>query len=302
MRLSWGWFIFGGILIFIGVSIFWWLSQDEDPSVGLDEISVGETVYQIDFENEGDFEVAVFDDDRSRLSISEGQYHIYLQTEQAGYLWGTSVWEGSTQPYPLLKNAVIEVYAKPTLGHEDNWYGVMCRLSEDQHGYAFLISADGFWQIARTETLADALILSPLTVWEQSEHIKSGNALNHLQVYCVEDYLALYINGEFVGDYRDKAYGNVGAIGLLAGGDDDTIEVVFDDLIVKEAAFKNRPNTPVPLSSPTPTLEVVPTLETSPLIPATLESVPLNPPATLEVVPLNPLTTPPPRSPIIFGG
>ena len=62
-----------------------------------------------------------------------------------------------------------------------------------------------------------------------------------MRVVCVDDYLALWVNGEFVADARDRraAQGEVGLVGVMncAG---KRLTVDFDDLRLWRAALDDR--------------------------------------------------------------
>lgn len=236
-------------------------------------------VLTLNFDDPTDFEIGTFDGDSS-LAIEDGQYVIRTNNPNgASYLWG----KNDTTP---LKNVVIEVQATSSGGEKDNWFGVMCRVDDSDSGYAFLISADGFWAIAKADSQRG---LDFLETWKESTAIEKGNKSNTIQVYCVDDYLALYVNGEFVADRTDKSFDRVGGVGLLAGGgEDQQVEVRFDTLTVKSASFENKPNTatpsPAPSDTPTVTSTATATPEVSPtegLVPVTVPPLqPLGPAAT----------------------
>lgn len=257
-----------------------------DPAIEKNRITLDEeAAFTLDFEDANSFEVGQFGA-LGELTIEDGHYTIQTtNTGQASYLWGTSQWPASTLAYPTLKNVVVDVDATSADGTADNWFGVICRAGEEGRGYAFLISDDGFWAIARTDTRG----LFFVEEWRETDVIKRGRATNHIRAYCVDDYLALYVNDQFVGDHTDDSRTNkidqVGAVGLLAGGPQDkAVRVTFDNLVVTSAHMKDKPNTPAPATAvPTdePTATDEPTLE--PL--ATLE--PLN---TVEVPGLGEVT------------
>ncbi|MBI5927875.1 MAG: hypothetical protein HY862_01090 [Chloroflexi bacterium] len=235
----------------------------------------------INFDDPAEFETGTFEDDAS-LAIEDGQYVIRTSNPNgASYLWG----KNDLAP---LKNVVIEVQATSSGGEKDNWFGVMCRVDDTDSGYAFLISADGFWAIAKADGQRG---LDFLETWKESKAIEKGGKPNTIQAYCVEDYLALYVNGEFVADRTDKSFDRVGGVGLLAGGaQDQQVEVHFDTLTIKSASFENKPNTatPSPAPSDTPTATSTPTEapQTSPtqvLAPVTLAPLqPIGPTASTQ--------------------
>ena len=131
---------------------------------------------------------------------------------------------------------VIEVDGVQLSEHQVNAYGVICRATPDQDridGYFFLISGDGAYSIRKGQHgVIDALI-----PWRRSDAINRGTALNRLRVVCVDDYLALYVNGRFLADVRDSTYSR-GVPGFaLATQTGSVTEVAFDNLIVFAASL-----------------------------------------------------------------
>jgi hypothetical protein len=98
-------------------------------------------------------------------------------------------------------------------------------------GYLFLIQGNGSFAILR----ARGRDVRPLVGWTQSDAINQGQARNQLRAVCVGDYLAFYINGQFVGDATDTTY-NFGQVGLLASAATRLGAVIeFRDLTVYDA-------------------------------------------------------------------
>lgn len=248
----------------------------DDPEISEDDIDVDESVsFTIDFDGEDSFETGTFGDE-GELAVNNGEYLVTSNNPTGNsYLWGDSL--GGN--YPELKNVMIEVDAHATAGSDDNWYGVLCRVDEQGSGYAFLLSSDGFWGIART----DGSSLFFLENWAQSDAINQGEETNEIRAFCLNNYLALYVNGEFVGDHDhdegNRQFDRVGGVGVFAGGtEDETITVAFDNLTVSSAALEDAPNTPapptsVPTDEPETTVtdepEELPTLEIAPIGEAT---------------------------------
>ncbi|GAB4414389.1 MAG: hypothetical protein Kow00106_09480 [Anaerolineae bacterium] len=160
----------------------------------------------------------------SQLAVIDGQYVLYHRAERtASFTWGAGV--------ATAQDVVVEVSAEQLSSEKDNLYGVLCRLARDDEGawsgYALLISGDGHYGIADYSRESLDFLLD----WHQSAAIRQGQALNTLRAVCVDDYLALYANGKFLGEVRDGRYqrdGQVGVIaGVKAGGE---VRVAFDDL------------------------------------------------------------------------
>ncbi len=100
------------------------------------------------------------------------------------------------------------------------------------NGYLFLIQGNGSFAIMR----AQGRDLRPLVNWSQTDKINQGQAVNQLRAVCVDDYLAFYINGEFVADATDDTF-SAGQVGLLASAATRLgVLVEFDDLVVSQAS------------------------------------------------------------------
>jgi hypothetical protein len=264
------------LLVIIALILVACGGKDEAEHETRDFVINEQAALNLAFDDPTQFETGIFDGDAS-LAIEGGQYIIRTSNPSgASYLWGTS---NTT----LLKNVVIETQATSDGGEQDNWFGVMCRVDDTNSGYAFLISADGFWSIAKADGQRG---LEFLEAWQESSEIHKGDESNTIQAYCVDDYLALYVNGKFVGDHIDNSFNDVGAVGLLAGGaEGNEVEVRFENLLVQAAAFENSPNTPTsPAPSNTPTATATETIEPEPtqgLAPVTLQPIPqIGPAAT----------------------
>lgn len=201
------------------------------------DLQRGDTLYTIDFEADTTFETGSFSDtDSSRpfastLTIQNGGYQIQHSAKSSSYIWG--------QGGDPVQQVDIEVEAWFVDGSADNFYGVMCRVDESGAGYIFLISDDGYGAIART----DGRSLSFLADWREHEAIKTGKTTNKIRAVCVDDYLALYVNGKLVADAEDDALSEAGQIGLAAGiltetREETEVTVTFDNLVVREASLK----------------------------------------------------------------
>ena len=163
------------------------------------------------------------------LGALDGAFRIDIRGKR--YVW--------TQREQAWRDTVIEVDARQLSAYNHNAYGVACRLQPDNsgRGYFFLISGDGYASIR----YSDGRALQPIVDAFPSRHIRPGQARNRLRAVCIEDYLALWVNGEFVAEARDKrtASGAVGLAGVMnyAG---KRLTVDFDDLRVYAAAIHQR--------------------------------------------------------------
>ncbi len=167
----------------------------------------------------------------SQLVVLEGRYELFHRAGRAAsFTWGA----GADAP----QDVIIEVSAEQLSADKDNLYGVLCRLAQDEagqwSGYALLISGDGHYGIADLSRESLDFILE----WHQSDVIRQGQSLNTLRAVCADDYLALYVNGKFLGEAKDSRYRRAGQIGLIAGVTaGGEVRVAFDDLTVRAASL-----------------------------------------------------------------
>jgi Flp pilus assembly protein TadG len=98
-------------------------------------------------------------------------------------------------------------------------------------GYLFLVEGSGRFAIMRSRGRS----VTPLVNWTDSAAINKGPAQNRIRAVCLGDYLALYVNDQFLGDATDDTYtqGQVGLVG--ASADRLGLLVQFDNLTVSAA-------------------------------------------------------------------
>jgi len=143
-----------------------------------------------------------------------------------GYIWSLS------QDY--YRNTTIELTIQPARAGQGSGFGLMCRANADGDGYYFVISSEGHFAILKaTPAAADP---QPLIPWHAHPALHPGVAVNRLRVHCVNDYLALWANDQFLADARDPDYG-FGQLGLTVGAVGEAVWVSFDDLLIYEAAL-----------------------------------------------------------------
>src|SRR5262249_42925029 len=98
-------------------------------------------------------------------------------------------------------------------------------------GYLFLVEGSGRFAIMRSRGRS----ITPLVNWTPSTAIQTGPAENRIRAVCVGDYLAMYVNGTFVGDATDDTY-TIGQVGLVgAAASRLGLQVDFDNLTVSAA-------------------------------------------------------------------
>lgn len=187
------------------------------------DIEQQDLLLEVTFDDADDWET--YEEDTRFVRVEDGQYS--AEVEGNFIIWG--------QNEVLHDDVIIEVRAEDGGGVLNNGYGVMCRANEDNNieGYHFWVSADGFGAIVLYEE-DDGY--TNLTGWIQSDVINQGEAVNLVHAVCVDEYLALYANGELIAEVEDDTYdeGTAG-LSLINLDDEGVARARFDDLRIWEA-------------------------------------------------------------------
>ncbi len=178
----------------------------------------------------------VGDYDEGSVGYRDGYYFVSATAEDTR-MWGLA--------YRSLGDVVVEVDATQfsAPANNNNAFGVSCRVQSNNDAYHLLISGDGFWSIQKST----ASTFEQLVEWTGSDAINQGNATNQLRVVCDGSRLALYCNGQLLGETTDSGWAE-GDISLSAGSlEPEPTEIHFDNL---------RAYAPSAASQPTPTRTV----------------------------------------------
>jgi hypothetical protein len=158
-----------------------------------------------------------------------------ISLEYGGLVIGVVVsnflfWSVSGDP---LRNAQVDVDAVLLEGPVNDNFGVICRYSDNEHYYGFLITHDGYYGIFRMDE-GGITLLSGGGSMQYSEAIRQGGPVNHLSAVCVNDLLRLSVNDQLLTEVQDTTY-ETGQIGLAAGSyQDPGVKVFFDNLVIRQ--------------------------------------------------------------------
>jgi tetratricopeptide (TPR) repeat protein len=191
---------------------------------------------------------------QSVKKYENGQYHILVNAREL-FIWSTAGQD--------FADFMVEVEATQVSGPNDNGYGLLFRLQDEQHFYRFDISGDGFYLLSRR--LENQWVT--LIDWTASPFIHKGQATNRLKVICQGSQISLYVNNRHLTDFSDVSYSH-GDIGLFAGTlSQGGVHISFDNLKVWAPEGTAAAITPSPpVSEVTPTPELSPAVDTSQLI------------------------------------
>ena len=149
----------------------------------------------------------------------DGYYRIEVQGDH------NMIWAGPGLNFTDIR---LEADMIKVIGTTDDIFGLVCRATDEDNFYFFVISSDGYYGIGKmingVQSLIDADGMHP------SEIISQGKTINHLRADCIADRLELSINGQLVARVNDIDLPR-GDIGLLAGNLHSQVNVVlFDNL------------------------------------------------------------------------
>ena len=161
------------------------------------------------------------DYDSGSVGYAEGYYYV-TSHGNGDMMWGLA--------FRNFTDLIIDVDATQVSApaNNNNAYGVMCRVQEDNDGYLLRISGDGYYAIHR---IVDGEF-EPLVDWTTTDVVRQGNGTNHIQAICDGSHLVLIVNGERLAETEDTTYVE-GDIALTATSfEDEPTEIHFDNLVV----------------------------------------------------------------------
>lgn len=194
------------------------------PRTPTQDYSRGDLRYTETFDRDAETRWLNYDLEGLRAQVRDGAYHAEL--ERSFYMSSLNMQTHS--------NVVLEVSTMLLSAGGTNGFGLMCRsdASNNGDGYYFLISGDGAYSIRRgRDNDVEALV-----AWERSDAIRTGTSPNTVRAVCIDDYLALYVNGQFVAEARDTLYQRGAAGVAFVTADDEPLHVTFDNLTAHDAA------------------------------------------------------------------
>lgn len=151
------------------------------------------------------------------LAIENGVYRAYAAS--TGYVWGLNEVEHT--------DVVVEVEVTPLDIYGDNGAGVMCRADTRNNGdgYYFMINANGYFSIR----MGNGDGVPALIDWQRSNAIHTGLDRNVIRAVCLDNDLAMYVNGELVALVQDSTYSS-GYAGLAIAAGQNSVDMAFDNL------------------------------------------------------------------------
>jgi hypothetical protein len=201
----------------VAVSLACSLSPVADPA-GPEES--GGTLFDDDFSDSS----SGWDSVRTDLGMTDydaGTYRIVVNEVTSDY-WAN--------PGKSFTDVRVEVDATKNGGPDDNDLGVQCRYQDTENFYAFYISSDGFYAIAKV--VGGEYQLLGTEEMLPSDSIRQGDATNHIRADCIGSRLTLYANGDQIHSTSDDSFAT-GDVGLIAGSfETPGADIRFDNFAV----------------------------------------------------------------------
>lgn len=178
----------------------------------------GSIIYQDDFSNtQGDW---AWEDSEGRVAYISGELH--MQVSQPEFF----IWSVSGQSF---SDVIVDVDARIITAAGDGDFGLICHYQDNDNFYGLEISEDGYyavWKMVNGELIA-------LVDWQYSSLIVNNSSSFHLSATCVDNTLALQVNGEVLVDIKDNTLTG-GDAGLVVGTwEKFPLTVSFDNLVIR---------------------------------------------------------------------
>jgi len=186
--------------------------------------TVPEVLFSDDFSDESSGWVT-YDEYDGRVIYLNGCLYVKDYGAYEGTMYGES------QRY--FTDFILEVETWLVGGTDDNWHLVACRWQDEENGYHFGISADGYYAI--TKWIGGEMVPLTGSTPKYSTYINQGvGAVNLIHIECIGNTLSLSINGHILWEGTDATFSG-GDIALAANVIASTFtEVAFDNIVVSE--------------------------------------------------------------------
>lgn len=201
------------------------IADEGDVDITLEDVVLVET-----FDEQGDWQDVEVD--ATDFEVVDGVYR--LEHSNSGFFVSG---QNEDDEY---EDIVVTVATENISDHEASGHGLMCRADNgdniNENGYAFVVSSDGFYTIGYWEDNSYFSLLGTESGWDNTSVPEVGDgAINQITIVCVGEYLALFVNGEFIDSVEDDTYDSGFVSAGVVAFNDETIEVEFDNFVVWEA-------------------------------------------------------------------
>jgi hypothetical protein len=136
-------------------------------------------------------------------------------------------------PEGTFDDASLSVEASRAAGGGMSYFGLLCRIQDDENFYYLVVRSDGYFTIGK---YLDAAFIGLMPAgWTYSGALADADEPYRLRADCAGDRLSLYLGDKKLGEAQDGDFtaGRVG-LALAAIGQGQRLEVIFDEFVVRE--------------------------------------------------------------------
>jgi hypothetical protein len=160
---------------------------------------------------------------RGGYSYQPDGYHIIVD-EIGALLWAKTRTE--------YDDSIASVDTKPLQRGKNGYFGLLCRIQDDQNFYYFVIRNNGEYTVGKYKNGEFQSFLPE--GWKQNDAIKPDTQTNRLRADCTENTLRLYVNNVLLDEVTDTDFSS-GFSGMVAASlDSQGFEVLFNNFLITE--------------------------------------------------------------------
>lgn len=165
-----------------------------------------------------------YEDANQHWWIEGGQYNILVKVpHQPMTSWRTQI--------GAFHNFRLDIDAEQLNGPDDNTYGVLFRVIDDDNYYCFYITGNSYVGLKK-KVAGQFVVLLPELL---SYYVNWGNDANHLTVIAEGNQLEVFVNGQshFTVTDTEFAAGGIGMMAEMRTSPGQT-HIVFDNIVLQE--------------------------------------------------------------------
>jgi serine/threonine-protein kinase len=130
-------------------------------------------------------------------------------------------------------DATISVDARPVAGGADGYYGLLCRIQDNQDFYYFVVRSNGDYTIGKYKNAEFQSLF--VEGWRQGAASGGGQA-SRLAAECAGNLLRLYVNNILLGETRDSDFAS-GFSGVIAAAlSEQGFEARFNNFLITQSS------------------------------------------------------------------
>ncbi len=177
----------------------------------------GAVLFQDDFSNASSGWENFNDEQIGTMDYFDGYYRIQVHGDH------NLLWAGPGLNFTDIR---LEADMIKVIGTPDDLFGLVCRATDHENYYFFVISSDGYYGIGKMINGVQSMIGTE--GMHPSEIISQGKTINHLRADCIAEHLEFSINGQLVAQVSDFDL-TKGDVGLLVGNINSIENIVLFD-------------------------------------------------------------------------